>query len=432
MVMKTRHFFWGLGAVLLALFYTGCKPQVELQLTDEKLMDLVQHQTLKYFHEFAHPASGMALERNSSGDIVTSGGSGFGLMALIAGMDRGFITRQEGVAQAAKMITFLETCDRFHGAWPHWLNGATGEVVPFSPKDNGADLVETAFMVQGLLALREYLNKNIPSENALIPRINALWEAVEWDWFTQGGQEVLYWHWSPEYHWEMNHAIRGHNECLIVYVLAASSPTHPIDSLAYHHGYARKGDMVNGAEYFGIKLPLGEDYGGPLFFSHYSFLGLDPRNLEDSYANYWEQNVNHSLINRQYCIQNPKGFKGYGPDCWGLTASDNSQGYSAHSPTNDLGVITPTAAISSIPYTPGHSLQAMRHFYYAYGDSLWGEFGFHDAFNLSENWWADSYLAIDQGPMVVMIENYRTGLLWDLFMAAPEVQQGLTKLGFRH
>jgi hypothetical protein len=398
MVMKTRHFFWGLGAVLLALFYTGCKPQVELQLTDEKLMDLVQHQTLKYFHEFAHPASGMALERNSSGDIVTSGGSGFGLMALIAGMDRGFITRQEGVAQAAKMITFLETCDRFHGAWPHWLNGATGEVVPFSPKDNGADLVETAFMVQGLLALREYLNKNIPSENALIPRINALWEAVEWDWFTQGGQEVLYWHWSPEYHWEMNHAIRGHNECLIVYVLAASSPTHPIDSLAYHHGYARKGDMVNGAEYFGIKLPLGEDYGGPLFFSHYSFLGLDPRNLEDSYANYWEQNVNHSLINRQYCIQNPKGFKGYGPDCWGLTASDNSQGYSAHSPTNDLGVITPTAAISSIPYTPGHSLQAMRHFYYAYGDSLWGEFGFHDAFNLSENWWADSYLAIDQDP----------------------------------
>jgi hypothetical protein len=428
--MKTRGITLLLGAVLLTGCFTGCNPEPELQLTDEKLLDLVQHQTFKYFYDFAHPASGMALERNSSGDVVTSGGSGFGVMALIVGMERGFITRQEGVVQLTKIIDFLETCDRYHGVWPHWLNGATGEVVPFSPKDNGADLVETAFMVQGLITLRQYLNEKDATENALISRINDLWQQVEWDWFTQGGQEVLYWHWSPEFAWEMNHAIRGHNETLIVYVLAASSATHAIDSLVYHHGYARSGDIVNGSPYFGIDLPLGEDYGGPLFFSHYSFLGLDPRNLEDRYANYWEQNVNHSLINRQHCIQNPNSFKGYSPDCWGLTASDNPQGYSAHSPTNDLGVITPTAAISSIPYTPAHSLQAIRHFYYEYGDSLWGEYGFHDAFNLSENWWATSYLAIDQGPIVVMIENYRTALLWDLFMSAPEVQQGLTKLGF--
>ncbi len=428
--MKSTCLWKLLGLILLTTIYTGCKPEEEFQLNDEKLMDLVQHQTLKYFTEFAHPSSGMALERNTSGDIVTSGGSGFGVMALIVGMERGYITRQEGMAQVEKIIGFLESCDRFHGAWPHWLNGATGEVVPFSPKDNGADLVETAFMIQGLITLREYLNERDATENALIARINDLWQAVEWDWFTQGGQEVLYWHWSPEYAWEMNHPIRGHNETLIVYVLAASSPTHSIDSLVYHHGYARSGDIVNGSAYYGIELPLGEDYGGPLFFSHYSFLGLDPRHLEDIYANYWVQNVNHTLINREYCIQNPNHFEGYSSSCWGLTASDNHQFYSAHSPTNDLGVITPTAAISSIPYTPEYSLEAMRHFYYALGDSLWGEYGFHDAFNLSELWWADSYLAIDQGPIVLMIENYRTGLLWDLFMSAPEVQQGLTKLGF--
>ncbi len=430
MAMKSLAICVLTGTVLLAGTASGCKPEVEIQLTDEKLLDLVQHQSFKYFYDFAHPASGMVLERNTSGDIVTSGGSGFGLMALILGMERGFITRQEGLEQLERMVTFLETCDRYHGVWPHWLNGGSGEVVPFSPKDNGADLVETAFLVQGLITVRQYLNDGLAGEEELKERINTLWEEVEWDWFTRGGEEVLYWHWSPEFDWEMNHAIRGHNETLITYVLAASSPTHSIDSSVYHKGYARNGEIVNGVDYYGIKLPLGEELGGPLFFSHYSFLGLDPRNLSDRYANYWEQNVNHSLINRQYCIENPNNFEGYGADCWGLTASDNHQFYGAHSPTNDLGVITPTAAVSSIPYTPEQSLQAIRHFYYELGDRLWGDYGFYDAFNQSQKWWTDSYLAIDQGPIVIMIENYRTGLLWDLFMSAPEVGEGLQKLGF--
>jgi len=419
-----------LGIVLMACTGTGNKPDEVLQLTDAKLLDLVQHQTFKYFFDFGHPASGMARERNSSLDTVTSGGTGFGLMALVVGMERGFITRQEGSERVEKILSFLETCDRYHGVWPHWLSGSTGKVIPFSPRDNGADLVETAYLVQGLITVREYLRDTDAKEKELKERINALWQEVEWDWFTRDGEEVLYWHWSPDFEWEMNHAIRGHNETLITYVLAASSPTHSIDSMAYHNGYARGGEIVNGSDYYGIKLPLGEELGGPLFFSHYSFLGLDPRNLEDQYANYWEQNVNHTRINRQYCIENPKNYKGYSANCWGLTASDNHQFYGAHSPTNDLGVITPTAAISSIPYTPEYSMKAIRHFYYELGDNLWGEYGFHDAFNLTENWWADSYLAIDQGPIVVMIENYRTGLLWELFMSAPEIAQGLQKLDF--
>ncbi len=401
-------------------------------LTDDQLLDLVQERTFQYFWEFGHPISGMARERNTSGDVVTSGGSGFGIMAMIVAVERGFITREEALGRWEIMLSFLRNADRFHGVWSHWMHGASGKVIPFSPKDNGGDLVESAFMIQGLITLRQYLNPNVVREAALITRINNLWNAVEWDWYSKNGQIVLYWHWSPNFDWEMNLPIRGHNEGLIVYVLAASSPSHGIDPIVYKSGYARNGAIKNGNTYYTYKLPLGSGRGGPLFFTHYSFLGLDPRNLKDQYANYWEQNTNHTLINRAYCIANPQKYAGYSADCWGLTASDGNNGYSAHSPDNDRGVITPTAALSSMPYTPKESMAALRHFYYKLGDKTWGEYGFYDAFNQSANWYSDSYLAIDQGPIVCMIENQRTGLLWNLFMSAPEIQSGLTKLGFTY
>lgn len=397
------------------------------------LLSVVQKQTFKYFYDFAHPASGMARERNSSGDLITSGGSGFGLMALIVGMERNFITRNEGLQRMDKILDYLEITDRFHGAWSHWINGNTGDVIPFSANDNGGDLVETAYLVQGLITFRQYLDSGVPAEQALITRINTLWQAVEWDWYRQDNQNVLYWHWSTDKGWIMNHQIKGWNECLITYVLAASAPANnTIPKGVYDAGWASNGGMQNGSSYEGVTLPLGSAYGGPLFFAHYSFMGLDPRNLSDAYANYWVQNSNHSIINYKYCVRNPKSFPGYSADCWGLTASDNQSGYNAHSPTNDLGVITPTAALSSFPYTPEESMRALKFFYYTMGDRLWGNYGFYDAFNPSENWYADSYLAIDQGPIVVMIENYRTGLLWELFMSAPEVQAGLNKLEFNY
>ena len=401
-------------------------------ITDEELLTLVQRQTFKYFYDDAHPSSGMARERNSSNYTVTSGGSGFGVMALIVGMERGFITRSQGLTHLTKIVSFLETADRFHGAWSHWIDGNTGNVIPFSDKDNGGDLVETSFMAQGLIAMRQYLNPSVSVENNLINRITALYNSIEWDWYTRGGQNVLYWHWSPNYGWDMNFQLRGYNETLITYVMAASSPTHTIPATAYHQGYARSGAIKNGSKYYGFTLPLGDAYGGPLFFTHYSFLGLNPHNLSDIYANYWEQNVNQSRINHAYCKDNPKNFVGYNDFSWGLTASDNPWGYNAHSPTNDLGVITPTAAISALPYTPEQSMNAIRYFYYIRGDKLWGDLGFYDAFCPTQNWYANSYLAIDQGPEIVMIENYRTGLIWNLFMSAPEVQAGLTKLGFSH
>jgi hypothetical protein len=329
-----------------------------------------------------------------------------------------------------KILGFLETCDRYHGAWPHWINGVTGKTIPFSSLDDGGDLVETSFMIQGLMTMRQYLKPAIPGENMLIDRINFLVSTVEYDWFTQGGQNVLYWHWSPNTGWAVNVKLQGYNETLITYVLAASSTTHSIPAAAYKMGYSRNGAMRNGKTFYGYKLPLGEDYGGPLFFTHYSFLGLDPRNLQDEFASYREQNVNQSLINYSYCVANPRGNAGYSADCWGLTASDIPGSYTASSPTNDRGVIAPTAAISSLPYTPVESMRAIRFFYYKLGDKLWGNYGFQDAFSLNQAWFSGSYLAIDQGPEIVMIENYRTGLLWNLFMSAPEVQAGLTKLGF--
>lgn len=399
-------------------------------VSDDELLTLVQKQTFKYFWDLAHQASGMARERNSSGDVVTTGGSGFGIMALIVGMQRNFISRAQGLERMDKILTFLETADRFHGAWPHWLNGNTGDVVPFSANDDGGDLVETSYLIQGLLTFRQYLDPAIAVEKSLIDRINALWDTVEWDWYTRGGQDVLYWHWSPDKEWIMNHPVRGYNEALITYFLAAASRAHTIQASVYHNGWAGGGTIINNKSFYGIILPLGPDYGGPLFFAHYSFLGLDPRTLNDRYARYWTQNVNHTLINHAHAVANPHHFVGYSDENWGFTASDDQSGYSAHSPTNDLGVITPSAALSSMPYTPQESMRALKFFYYTLGDRLWGPYGFYDAFNVTEAWTADSYLAIDQGPIIIMIENYRTGLLWNLFMSAPEVQVAMDKLGF--
>ncbi len=414
-------------------FMTGLDPSFKFpQISDDELMDKVQLHTFRYFWDFGHPASGLARERNSSGETVTIGGSGFGLMAIIVGIERNFVTREDGIERLNKIVDFLTTADRFHGVWPHWMNGTTGKTIPFSTRDDGADLVETSFMAAGLLTIRQYLDENTAFEADLIEKINNLLNTIEWDWFTRDGQNVLYWHWSPNYDWQMNMQVRGYNEALITYFMAAMPGNHSIEADVYTNGWAGNGSIINGKAFYGFQLPVGYDYGGPLFFAHYSFLGLNPTNLSDAYANYWTQNMNHTLINRQHCIVNPFGRIGYSEDCWGLTASDDPDGYKVHEPVSgrDNGTITPTAALSSIPFTPEESLDAMRHFYFILGDKLWGEYGFYDAFNPGQGWWANSYLAIDQGPIIVMIENYRSGLCWNLFMSAPETQQTMTKLGF--
>jgi len=401
-------------------------------ISDDALLTLVEQQTFNYFYTFGHPVSGLARERNTSGDVVTTGGSGFGIMALVTGVSRQFITRAQGLARMQLIVGFLKNnAQTFHGAFPHWLNGVTGAVVPFSTEDDGADLVETSFLMEGLLTARQYFNQSSAAETQLRADINTLWNNVQWTWF-QNNQNTLFWHWSPDYAWSTNMQINGWCEALMAYVLAASSNTYPIAKAVYTNGWAGNGSMKNGSSYYGVALPLGPPDGGPLFFAHYSFLGINPNNLSDAYANYLTQNTAHATINYNYCVANPNGYYGYGTNCWGLTASDiENGGYNASSPTSDVGVIAPTAAIASLPYTPVQSMNALRFFYYKLGDKTWGPYGFYDSFSLDAPWFATSDLAIDEGPIIDMIENYRTGLLWSLFMSCPEVQTGMKNLGFQ-
>lgn len=412
-------------------------------LSDSALLDMVQHQTIKYFTEGAEPVSGMARERihvdndypENDQHIITSGGSGFGVMALIVAMERKFITREEGVARLERIVHFLETADRFHGAWPHWWNGETGKVQPFGRNDDGADLVETSFMLQGLLCVRQYFKDGNAQERAIAQRIDRLWRDVEFDWF-RNGKNVLYWHWSPDKAWKMNFAVRGYNECLIMYVLAASSPTHSIPAEVYHEGWAEGGKLKQPHTALGYPLALryqgNPPNGAPLFWSHYSYLGLNPNGLKDRYADYWKENTNQTLINFTWCVNNPLQYKGYGKNNWGLTAGYSVRFYEAHAPdsVNDKGVISPTAALSSFPYSPKESMAALKHWYYKMNDKVWGPYGFYDGFSETARWFPVKYLAIDQGPIPVMIENYRSGLLWNLFMSCPEIKEGLTRLGF--
>ena len=406
------------------------------KLSDERLLDLVQRQTFRYFWEGAHPASGLARDRSGrladpADDVVATGGSGFGVMAIIVACERGWVTRTQALGRLSTILDCLEKATCYHGLYPHFMHGDTGATRPFSRKDDGADLVETAFLFQGLLCARAYFDLDASEERRIRDRIAYLWLEAEWDWYAQGGRIELTWHWSPNNGFALNHPIRGWNECLIAYVLAASSPRYAIAVEAYREGWAQGRQFLNRRSFEGVELPLGPDWGGPLFFTHYSFCAIDPRGLSDAYADYWRQNVNHTRINYAYCVRNPHGYKGYGPNCWGLTAGDSIDGYSAHAPDNDKGVICPSAALSSFPYAPKEAMAALRYFHDQLDGRIWGRFGFVDGFSEQYDWCADSYLAISQGPIVVMIENYRSGLLWRLFMGIPEIREGMKRLGFR-
>lgn len=447
-IMKRNRLLQSAVFAGMVLLLISCTPQSkqsansEHLISDDSLLTLVQRQTFRYFWDAAEPSSGMARERihldgiypQNDQDVITLGGSGFGVMAILAGIERGFITREEALARFQKIVAYLTAADRFHGAWPHWLYGPTGKVQPFSQKDDGGDLVETAFMIQGLLTVAEYFREGNETEQQLVADITKLWHEVEWDWYTKG-ENVLYWHWSPNYAWEMNFPVGGYNECLIMYVLAASSPTHPIRPEVYHDGWALKGAIAKDTVYMGLRTILNfyehnNDPTGPLFWAHYSYLGLNPKGLKDQYADYWQLNVNHAMIHYRYALENPKKYEGYGEKQWGLTSSYSINGYAGHHPgEEDLGVISPTAALSSFPYTPEQSMTFLRYLY-TEADSLVGEYGPFDAYSQTYKWFTPRYLAIDQGPIPVMIENYRTGMLWNLFMKNQDVQNGLARLGF--
>ncbi len=433
---------------IILLMLTSCTAQqgsnspTKKKLSDNQLLTLVQKQTFNYFWDGAEPISGLARERYHSDNIypsndkevIATGAAGFGVMSILVAIERKFITREQGFERLQKSVNFLQKADRFHGAWSHWIY-PSGKVKPFGRNDDGGDLVETSYLLQGLLCVRQYFKDGNAQEKALAAQIDQLWKEVDFNWYRNGGKNVLYWHWSPRIGWQMNFPVTGYNECLIMYIMAAASPTHTIPAEVYHEGWAKSGKINTDFTLYGHQIKLahnGEKNNvGPLFWAQYSYLGLNPKGLKDRYADYWKENTNHTLIHYDYALENPKKFKGYGDNSWGFTASYSVNGYSAHSPAHDLGVISPTAALSSYPYTPNQSMKMIRHLYEDLGDKVWGEFGFYDAYSETDNWYPKRYLGIDQGPIVVMIENGRTGLLWNLFMSCPEVKQGLVKLGFQ-
>ena len=426
-------------------------------ISDSALLDIVQRQTFRYFWHFAHPVSGLARERDNTvhaeyywdyineaddepnlskgtfgAEACAIGGTGMGIMSTIVAVNRKWIDKDTALKRLIKIADFLIKADCYHGIYPHFMNGATGKTIPFGRLDDGADIVETSYLLMGMLVAKEYFNGNTIQEKYFQKRVQQMWDAADWNWHSKGDNKNLYWHWSPDNDFDMNFPVFGYDEALITYIVAASSPYHAISKELYENSWVKSPGWKNGKSYFGYALPLGTyDGGGPLFFEQYTYMGINPNGLKDDHEiDYATQTKNHTLINRAYCINNPKHFKGYGENCWGLTAGDSYKGYVAHCPQDDRGVIQPTAALSSFPYTPEYSMQALKHFYYDLGDKIWSEYGFADGFSEQHNWYAKTHLAIDEGPIVVMIENYRSGLIWNLFMKIPDIQNGLKKLGF--
>jgi hypothetical protein len=413
---------------------------------------MLQEACFRYYWDGAHPDSGTALESIPGDDrIVATGASGFGIMALLVGTERGFITRAQSLDRFQRIVSFLETATKYHGAWSHFMDGHSAQTLAvFGIYDDGGDLVETAFLAQGLLAARQYFSASTAAEQDLRSRITKLWQGIEWDWYRRGpDSEALYWHWSSNWAGQIKHRLTGFNETMIVYLLGVASPTHPVPPELYYSGWAgqsqaaidyRRGwggttdgdHYANGQTYFGIKLDVGVGSGGPLFFAHYSYMAFDPH-ARDRFTNYFENNRNLARINLEYCIQNPQKFPGYGANAWGITASDDQHDYGAHAPDarDDNGTLTPTGALASFPYTPEASMAAFKHYYRDLGPNLWDIYGPRDAYNPGANWYSPIYMGLNQAPIVVMIENHRTGLIWKLFMANPEVKPMMEKIGFK-
>jgi len=410
-------------------------------MTDDQLLTMVQDASFHYYWDAAEPVSGMARESQpGNDDMIALGASGFGVMAMVVAADRGFVPREAVVERMLKITRFLERADRFHGAWGHFMSGRTGHVIPlFQIYDDGADLVETSFMMQGLLAARGYFTRDTPAERELRARITKLWEGVDWDWFrATPKRDALYWHWSPDYGWYIHFRLEGWNEVMITYLLAVASPTHPVPPSIYYTGYTGHEGYGTPRTYFGITTtqsyfpPTKTSPGstGPLFFAHYSYMGYDPRGVRDRYSNYFKSNRALARISQAYAIANPKHFKGYGADSWGLTAVDGPDNdYHEYKPfLTDDGTIAPTGAVASYAYTPKASLAAIKHWYRDLGEQMWGIYGFPDSFNQQQDWYSGIYMGLNQAPQTVMIENGRTGLVWRAFMSNPEIRAMQRKL----
>lgn len=392
-------------------------------------MNEQQQKVVNYFFTGANEQTGMALNSSSNKTILTTGATGFGIMNLIIGVERGWINREEAARQIVKITRFLKRADRFAGAWAHWYK-PDGRMVPFGSQMQAGEIVETAFMMGGLLTASEYFTGGSDDEKEIRKATEEFWNSIEWNHFVKDG--MLYWIWHQDKNsYEL--PLVGWNETLLVYILAMAAPdAHKVSPDIYKNCWQGYNFANLTRKTYGYSLPLGtDDNGGPLFLSQYSFLGLDPRYMQDQYAFYWTQNVSHTLINRHYCVyEAPKEYR-YSEYDWGLTACEGCgehPDYMSRDPKNDDGIIAPTAALSAFPYTPFYSTQVLLNLKNNYSD-LNGKYGFGVSYCPADKSVGKNYLAMEHAPIAIMMENYRSGLIWKLLMQNEHVQKGLQLAG---
>jgi hypothetical protein len=401
-------------------------------LDDGAFLDLVQHTAFDYFWYETNPQNGLVKDRSSYTSLSSIAAVGFGLSALTVGIDRGWISREVGRARVLTTLTFLWNSPHgpeadatgYNGFYYHFLDMQTGR------RDGDTELstIDTALLLGGVLHVQEYFDQLDATEARIRTLADALYRRVDWPWMQVRSVKLCH-GWKPETGF-LPHDWGGYNEAMILYLLALGSPTFPISPQAWTAWTSSYDWQTHYGQAF-VVFP-------PLFGHQYSHVWVDFRNIQDTYMrakglDYFENSRRATLANRAYAIANPHGWADYGENVWGLTASDIPSSYSARGappPERDDGTITPTAAGGSFAFTPHESLAALRHMYATYRTQIWGPYGFKDAFNPSMKWFATDYLGIDQGPIVLMIENYRSGRIWHVFMQHPAIQRGLEHAGF--
>jgi len=389
--------------------------------SDDKFLDQIQRETFKYFVECVNPKNGIVLDRAdnfSAPDFQKIPGSiagvGFGLTALAVGAERGWIAKNEAKSRTlATLEFFAEKAEQKNGFFYHFLDMNTGK--RFANCEISS--VDTALLLAGVLFAGKYY------EDPQIARLSRnIFNRVDWRWM-KNGTEFLCMGWKPEEGFLSNYWTQ-YAESLLMYILAMGSTTNGIDRTSWKN----------------LKRIVGK-YGGreciycPSLFTHqYSHIWVDFRDKYDGFADYFENSLQATLINRQYCLDSRRSFKTFDDDCWGLTAAIGPDGYCAYGsppgPAQNDGTVAPTAAGASIVFTPEFSIRVLKYFFHEYNKQMWGKYGFSDSLNINRDFFARDAYAINQGPILLMIENLRSKFVWKTFMRIPEVKRGMMKAGF--
>ena len=422
--------------VLVGLVVFTLTPRSAPALTTEALLDTLQHTAFDYFWNEANPTNGLIKDRSTLSSPCSIASLGFGLSAICIGIDHGWVSRDDGRARIRTALQTLWTKPQgnalsgtigYKGLYYHFLD------MPGALRTWDCELstIDTALLFAGIIDAKQYFDTADPVDVEVRALADSIYYRADWE-FMRNFAPSIYMGWKPGTGFSTFGQWIGYNEAMILFILALGSPTHPVPATtwtAWTSGY-------NWSTQYGQTYVIFP----PLFGHQYSHCWIDFRSIYDTYmANrgitYFENSRRATLAQRAYCIANPSGRVGYGANQWGLTASDGPTGYNARGAPpsqNDDGTISPTAVGGAVPFAPEVAIPALHHLYDTYGPQLFSTYGFRDAFNLTVNpdWYDTDYIGIDQGPIIVMIENYRTGKVWQRFMANPDIQRGLQRAGF--